>query len=107
MMTFVIVGGIISLLTAAIGVVVALQMQYRIMAEKGVEREAWENAQEGHQYAWQMQERTASLLFEQQITHQVQQMKDEWQQWEARFNDHSKKLSQDYALKTLPRVEET
>ncbi len=45
--------------------------------------------------------------FEQQITGQVQQMKEEWQQWEARFNDHSKKLSQEYALNTLPRVEET
>jgi Pentapeptide repeats (8 copies) len=107
MMLFVIVGGIISLLTAAIGVLIALRVQLGVLDEKAVEREAWENAQEGHQYAWQMQERKASLLFEQQISGQVQHLKEEWQQWEARFNDHSKKLSQDYALNTLPRVEET
>jgi Pentapeptide repeats (8 copies) len=106
-MLFVIVGGLVSLLTAAIGVLLALRVQLGALDEKAVEREAWEKAQEGHQYAWQMQERKASLLFEQQITGRVQQMKEEWQQCEARFNDHSKKLSQEYALKTLPRVEET
>jgi hypothetical protein len=107
MMLFVIVGGIISLLTAAIGVLLALRVQLGVLDEKAVEREAWENAQEGHQYAWQMQERKASLLFEQQISGQVQQLKEEWQQWEAKFNDHSEKLSQEYALNRLPRVEET
>jgi len=107
MMLFVIVGGIVSLLTAAIGVLLALRIQLGVLDEKTIEREAWENAQEGHQYAWQMQERTASLLFEQQITHQVQQMQEEWRQWEARFNDYSQKLSMEYTLNTLPRVEET
>ncbi len=106
-MLFAIVGGIVSLLTATIGVLLALRIQLGALDEKAIEREAWENAQEGHQYAWQMRERKASLLFEQQITSQVQQMKEEWRQWEARFNDHSQKLSQEYALNTLPRVEET
>ncbi len=106
-MLFVIVGGIVSLLTAAIGALLALRIQLGALDERTVEREAWENAQEGHQYAWQMRERKASLLFEQQITSQVQHMQEEWQQWEARFNDHSQKLSQEYALNTLPRVEET
>ncbi len=107
MMLFVIAGGIVSLLTAAIGVLLALRIQLAVLNEKTVEREAWENAQEGHQYAWEMQARKTSQLYEQHITRQVQQMKEEWQQWEARFNDHSKKLSQEYALNTLPRVEET
>src|SRR6202165_952731 len=107
MMLFVIVGGIVSLLTAAIGVILALRIQLGALNEKAVEREAWENAQESHQYAWQMQESRASLLFKQQITGRVQQMREEWQQWESRFNDHSKKLSQEYALNSLPRVEET
>ena len=106
-MQFVIIGGIVCLLTAAIGVLLALRIQLGALDEKAIEREAWENAQEGHQYAWQMQERKSALLFEQQITRQVQQMKEEWQQWEDRFNDHSQKLSQEYALNTLPRVEET
>src|SRR5579872_1825245 len=107
MMTFVIVGGIISLLTAVIGVVVALQMQYRIMAEKSVEREAWEKAQEGHQFAWQLQERKNTLQFVQQISDQMQRIREEWRQWEARISDHSQKLSQEYALNNLPRIEET
>lgn len=107
MMQFVIVGGIISLLTAAIGVLLALRIQLSALDEKAVEREAWENAQEGHQYTWQMNERQNSLHFEDKITRQVQELKEEWQQWEAMFNDHSKKLSLEYALNTLPRVEET
>lgn len=106
-MLFVIIGGIVSLLLTAIGVLLALRIQFGVLDEKAVEREAWENAQEGHQYAWEMQERKASTLFEQQISSKVQQLKEEWQQWETRFNDHSKKLSQEYALNTLPRVEET
>ena len=106
MMLFVIVGGIISLLTAVIGVLLALRIQLTILDEKAVERRAWEDAQEGHQYVWQMNERKSALLFEEQITRQVEQLKEEWQQWEARFNDHSKKLSLEYALNTLPRVEE-
>ncbi|HEY6541781.1 MAG TPA: pentapeptide repeat-containing protein [Ktedonobacteraceae bacterium] len=107
MMLFVIVGGIISLLAAAIGVLLALRIQLGALDEKTVERKAWENAQEGHQYTWQLNERKGSLLFEEEITRQVQQLKEEWQQWEARFNDHSKKLGLEYALNTLPRVEET
>jgi hypothetical protein len=54
-----------------------------------------------------VEERKSTLLFEEKITRQVEQLKEEWQQWEARFNDHSKKLSLEYALNTLPRVEET
>ncbi len=107
MMLLMIVGGIISLLTAAIGVLIALRVQLGALDEKSVERKAWEHAQEGHQYMWQLEERKGSLLFEEKITHQVEQLKEEWQQWEARFNDHSKKLSLEYALNNLPRIEET
>src|SRR5947209_19167863 len=107
MMLFVIVGGIVSLLAAAIGVLLALRIQLGMLDEKAIERKAWENAQEGHHYTWEMQERKNALLFEKQISGQVQQLKEEWQQWEERFNKHAKNLSLDYTLNTLPRVEET
>jgi len=106
-MQLMIVGGIISLLATAIGVLLALRVQLGALDEKSVERKAWESAQEGHQYMWQLEERKSSLLFEEKVTRQVEQLKEEWQQWEARFNDHSQKLSLEYALNTLPRVEET
>ncbi len=106
-MQLMIIGGIISLLTAAIGILLALRIQLGALDEKSIERKAWEHAQEGHQYMWQLEERKSELLFEEKITRQVEQLKEEWQQWEARFNDHSKKLSLEYALNTLPRVEET
>lgn len=106
-MQLMIIGGIISLLTAAIGVLLALRIQLGALDEKTVERKAWENAQESHQFMWQLEERKSALLFEEKITHQVEQLREEWQQWEDRFNDHSKKLSLEYALNTLPRVEET
>ena len=76
MMLFLIVGGILSLLTAAIGILLALRIKMAALDEKAVERRAWENAQEGHQYTWQMNERKSSLLFEEQITHQVEQLKE-------------------------------
>ena len=107
MMLFMIVGGIISLLTATIGVLLALRVQLGALDEKSVERKAWEHAQEGHQYMWQLEERKGSLLFEEKISRQVEHLQEEWQQWEARFNDHSKKLSLEYALNNLPRIEET
>ena len=107
MMQLVIVGGIISLLAAAIGVLLALRIQLGALDEKAVERKAWESAQEGHQYTWQLDERKSSLLFQEEITRQVRQLQAEWQQWEDRFNDHSKKLSLEYALNALPRVDET
>jgi|SRR5712692_4995647 len=107
MMKLVIVGGIFSLLTGIIAVVVALRIQYRILAEKHIEREAWEHAQESHQLAWEANQRKRSLEVELTLTGVVEQIQQEWQQWEARNNDHSQKLSQEYALNTLPRVEET
>lgn len=106
MMLLMIVGGIISLLATAIGVLLALRIQLGALDEKAVERKAWENAQEGHQYMWQLEERKSALLFEEKITRQVEQLKEEWQQWETRFNDHSQKLRLEYALNTLPRIEE-
>jgi Pentapeptide repeats (8 copies) len=107
MMTLVIVGGIFSLLTGIIAVVVALRIQFRILAEKHIEREAWEHAQESHQLAWEANQRKRSLEVEHALTGALEQIQEEWQQWEARNNDHSQKLSQEYALNTLPRVEET
>src|SRR5713226_2451506 len=107
MMKLVIVGGIFSLLTGMIAVVVALRIQYRILAEKHIEREAWEHAQESQQLAWEANQRKRSLEVEHALTGVVEQLQDEWRQWEARNNDHSQKLSQEYALNTLPRVEET
>lgn len=106
MMLFMIVGGSISLLAAAIGVLLALRIQLGALDEKSVERKAWENAQEGHQYMWQLEERKSALLFEEKIARQVEQLKEEWQQWETRFNDSSQKLRLEYALNTLPRIEE-
>jgi Pentapeptide repeats (8 copies) len=107
MMIFLIIGGIISLLTAAIGVLIALRIQLSLLAEKHVEREAWEHAQESHQLAWEARQRKHSLEVERELRGNVKQIQEEWQQWEARIKDHTQKLSQEYALNTLPKVDET
>src|SRR5712691_674375 len=107
MMKLVIVVGIFIMLTGIIAVVVALRIQYRILAEKHIEREAWEHAQESHQLVWEANQRKRALEVEHTLTGALKQIQKEWRQWEARNNDHSQKLSQEYALNTLPRVEET
>lgn len=74
MMKLVIVGGIFSLLTGIIAVVVALRIQYRLLAEKHVEREAWENAQESHQLTWEAKQKKRLLEVEHALTGLVEQI---------------------------------
>ncbi|HLX55722.1 MAG TPA: pentapeptide repeat-containing protein [Ktedonobacteraceae bacterium] len=107
MIKLLIVGGIISFLTALLGVLLALRIQHRMLSEGLIERKAWEYAQGGHQLAWEARQHKHMSEVEQQLTGQVQRIQEEWKQWEVRFNDHSQKLSLEYTLDTLPKVEET
>ncbi len=59
---------IISLLSAAIGVLIALKIQSRTLKGIGKENEAWRNAQEAHQHIWEVKHRKQALELEQRLT---------------------------------------
>ncbi|GAC1565180.1 MAG: hypothetical protein NVS3B14_02100 [Ktedonobacteraceae bacterium] len=107
MIELLVVGGMISFLTALIGVLLALRIQYRIIAEKQIEREAWENAQARQIWTWEATQKKHTKEFEQQLAGQVGLIQKEWQECEARKSDHSRKLSLEYTINALPKVEET
>ncbi|HVB73438.1 MAG TPA: pentapeptide repeat-containing protein [Ktedonobacteraceae bacterium] len=107
MMGILLFGSLISFLTALIGVLLALRIQYRILAEKNIEREAWEHAQESHQLSWETRQKKHTLEIEQLLTWQTQEIHDEWADWETRNNSHASKLRLEYTINALQKVEET
>lgn len=107
MITILLFGGIIGLVAAMLGAILALRVQYRMLEQTHIEREAWENAQEAHQLHWEKQQRKRTTDIEQELAGQVAQIQDEWQAWEARDKDRTNHLRQEYELLRLPTIEET
>jgi len=107
MLKLLLLGGLISFLTAFIGTFLALRIQHRRWSNSHIEREAWEYAQEGHQYAWEFHQGKRLSEIEQRLSGQVKQVQEEWEQWEERNNDHTRQLSIEYILRQLPKIEET
>jgi hypothetical protein len=107
MLTLLLVGGIASVLTALIGVLVALRVQYRWLSRERIERDAWEVAQESYHLHWENKQRRRRADFEQQLTSSVEQIHGEWRVWEAKDRDRVNRLRQEYELLHLPTVEET
>ena len=106
-MNALIAGGIIIILTALIGTLFALRIQFSFMVRRQNEREAWERAQEGRQQNWeQFQERRLQMV-EQKLNEQVRQVQQEWQQWKDMDNDRTSRMFIEYELSRLPMVEET
>jgi hypothetical protein len=118
MVTLLIIGGIICLLAAFVGSLVALRLQYRFLTGTKVERKAWEQAQEGHQRQWEeQQERHQRQWEEQQEKHiyaaeqkldaKVEQVQEAWKAWEKKDEQRIIGLNLEYDLARLPYVEDT
>lgn len=107
MLTLLLIGGIASFLTALLGVLVALRVQYRWLTREHTEREAWEIAQESYHLHWEKKQRRYSAEVEQQLTSSVESIRDEWREWEARDRERVNRLRQEYELLHLPTIEET
>ncbi len=97
---------IISLLTATIGVLIALKIQSRTLKGRGIENEAWQHAQEAHQHIWEVKQRKQALELEQKLTWQVQQVQEAWQRWEAKDVERLARLTLEQKLALLPRIED-
>jgi len=98
--------GIISLLAATIGVLIAFKIQSRILRNTGLEHEAWQLAQEAHQNIWEIKQSKQELEMEQELTRQVQQIQEVWKRWEAHDAQRLVKLTLEQKLDSLPRIED-
>jgi len=106
MMYVFIIAGIISLLAATIGALIAFKIQSRILRNTGIEHEAWQLAQEAHQSVWEGKQRKQALELEQELTRQVQQIQEAWQRWEVHDTQRLAKLTLEQKLASLPRIED-
>jgi Pentapeptide repeats (8 copies) len=98
--------GIICLLAAAIGVLIAFKIQARLFHNTALEHEAWQLAQEAHQNVWEVKQRKQSLELEQSLNKQIQQMHEAWQRWEFNTTHQLAKLTLDQKLASLPHIED-
>ncbi len=97
---------IISLLTATIGVLIALKLQSRVLKDIGIKNEAWQHAQEAHQHIWEVKQRKEALELEQKLTWQVQQVQEAWQRREAYDEERLARLTLEQKLALLPHIED-
>lgn len=100
------IGGIVSIVTACAGTLLALRIQYRWLSREQIERQAWERAQEGHQLNWEKQQRKRSAEIELGVASQVEQIQEQWMEWEAMDQDRSNRLRLEYELLHLPTIDE-
>jgi len=113
-----VIGGIISLLAAALGSLLVLHIQRRSLMKTQLEHRAWESAQESRQQMWMVRQTKRMLELENRLTAQLQQLQREWQIWKSQDDARLEKLAQQLGetagklnlekdLMRLPRVEET
>lgn len=106
MMKILLIGGLASILTAITGTLLALRLQYRWLSKDRIEREAWERAQEMHQINWEKQQRKRATELEWSVVSQVEQIQEQWSEWESRDRDRVNRVRLEYELLHLPAIDE-
>ena len=113
-----VVVSITSLLAAIIGALIALGIQRNKLNRLGAERQAWERAQVGHRYNWEIEHEKHAAELETKLIRQVQQIQKSWEEWEVKDQERLKmfqtrydgavaQLEMEHELARLPRVEDT
>src|SRR6266702_4690997 len=113
-----IVAGIISLLAAIIGALIALGMQRGSLNKIHLRNQAWERAQATHQHNWEIKQEKHTAELEVRLARQVQQVQKAWEEWEAKdqqrvkalekqYEDRAVQLRLEHELARLPRIEDT
>src|SRR2546423_1865065 len=112
-----IVAGIISLLAAIIGALIAVGMQRGSLNKIPLRNQAWERAQATHQHNWEIKQEKHTAELEVRLARQVQQVQKVWEQWEAKdqqrlkalekqYEDRAVQLRLEHELARLPRIED-
>jgi uncharacterized protein YjbI with pentapeptide repeats len=98
--------GIISLLAATIGALIACRIQAHFLQKTELEHEAWQQAQEAHQNLWEVKQRKNAFDLEQSLNRQIQEIYDAWQRWEFNAAQQNAKLTLEQKLASLPYIED-
>lgn len=118
MLEMLLIGGITGICAAIIVSLLFMLLQRRTMASAQSTQQAWERAQEAHRQQWQTRQEERFFEFESKLSTQIQQIRDEWLDWEAKDAERAEILRHQYELATtqahiefelarLPRVEDT
>jgi myosin heavy subunit len=94
--------GLLSIMTAFVGVVLALRFQHRWLSTDRVERDAWEHAQNRHRHSWEKQQKKRTSEIESKLMKQIEHVQEKRAAWEAMDNDRSQQLRLEYELRHLP-----
>ncbi len=113
MLVFGIMIVLFSLLAAAVGVSVALRLQYRVLTEDQQERSGWQEAQAGHQRVWEGQQKRQMSEVERKLAQQIEDMHEKWQYWQQTWNERARqddldlkmRIDAEHELARLPHVE--
>ncbi len=114
--TLVIVG-IVSLLAAIVGALIALQAQRSYFNRIEAQQRGWERAREGHQNTWEIKQKNHFAELEARLSQQVQQVQQSWNEWMVRDERRLQALKKQHAdtitqmriqseIARLPRIEE-
>src|SRR6266487_216215 len=118
MLEMLLIGGITGICAAIIVSLLFMLLQRRTIASAQSVQQAWERAQETRRQQWQTRQEERFFAFESMLSAQIQQLRDEWQEWEAKDAERAEILRHQYGLATtqahieyelarLPRVEDT
>src|SRR2546426_1196851 len=106
MVNLLITAGIISLLSAIIGALIAFKMQSRVLRRTGIVQEGWQHAQEAHHNSWEVKQSKQAVELENKLTWQVQQIQESWHRWEANDRERLARLTLEQNIAHIPRVED-
>ncbi len=113
-----IIGGIISVMTALIGSFIVLKIQQGYWQKTQLQQRAWQHAQEGHQSSWEVRHEKRLSELDRRLSSQVQQVQGEWKTWKEQDAERAQALAQqqenasqlvtiEREIARLPRVEDT
>ncbi|HEY3993852.1 MAG TPA: pentapeptide repeat-containing protein [Ktedonobacteraceae bacterium] len=98
------------LLIIAGGVLLAIRRFYRSLANSRQEREAWQQAQEGRQRAWEVRQGKHILDAEKKLADQLKDARREWRDWNFQIRQDQQEwrdsVDLEKALARLPHVEQ-
>jgi type II secretory pathway pseudopilin PulG len=100
---------VVILLIAMGSALVALRLQYRVLAKARQEREAWQQAQESRQRTWEVRQGKHILDTERKLADQLKEARREWRSWSAETeqsqHDWQARAEAEQELARLPHIE--
>jgi hypothetical protein len=105
---------LLSLLASALGVIIALRIQYHHLEEARQEREGWQQAWEARQRAWEVKQGKNIVDLEKRLSHQIGELRADWRDWHNGWEDqldqiqmHARaRLDMEQEIARLPHVED-